>query len=490
MKHVYLTIFDIDIEKGGKTSALLTRAKKFNEQQLNTDIITFDYKTDYDKIMNKLIDLGKIDKNTKLYNQFHHFEKKSLNNKSDKININKKYMEIIGNSINIKTDDKNTELYSKFTGKKLGVLKSKDDDFTLDIIENDHKVERVYCVNNWIRRIKHYDIEGDFAYEVFFNRNGQPFLRRDINKKNGKLKDIYLLSESKHFKNNIELGKYFISDLITDDKDNIIICDGPGSVDKIINSTIPHVQKYAVMHTTHTLPNGEIKLKEEKVLKNSNKLDGIVFLTNEYIKDVKDKYNITNAYQINNFVNDIPEISKNQPNKIIGCISRLSKNKGFDIFIKVAEQVIALEPNAEFHIYGEGDYKSSLHKLIHDKNLETKIKLFNYTNNPYQTLESFKCVLSTSQSEVQSLSMIEAMLKGKPVVAFDIKYGPSEFIENDVNGYLIPNKNEEKMVEAILEIINDDEKAVRLGTNARESVLSKFNPQNIVNNWLELFNEK
>src|SRR5699024_213804 len=149
MKHVYLTIFDIDIEKGGKTSALLTRAKKFNEQQLNTDIITFDYKTDYDKTMNKLIELDKSDKNTKVYNQCHHFEKKSLNNKSEKININKKCMEMIGNSINIETDEKNTELYSKFTGKKLGVLKSKDDDFTLDIIENDHKVERVYCVNNW-----------------------------------------------------------------------------------------------------------------------------------------------------------------------------------------------------------------------------------------------------------------------------------------------------------------------------------------------------
>src|SRR5699024_12881515 len=118
--------------------------------------------------MNKLIELGKIDKNTKLYNQFHHFEKKSLNNKSEKININKKYMEIIGNSINIETDEKNNELYSKFTGKKLGVLKSKDDDFTLDIIENDNKVERVYCVNNWIRRIKNNDIEDNVTCKVFF----------------------------------------------------------------------------------------------------------------------------------------------------------------------------------------------------------------------------------------------------------------------------------------------------------------------------------
>ena len=49
--------------------------------------------------------------------------------------------------------------------------------------------------------------------------------------------------------------------------------------------------------------------------------------------------------------------------------------------------------------------------------------------------------------ESQGLSIAEAMLQRKPVVAFDIKYGPSDFIKDGENGYLIENKDIESMAE-------------------------------------------
>ena len=46
--------------------------------------------------------------------------------------------------------------------------------------------------------------------------------------------------------------------------------------------------------------------------------------------------------------------------KIIGCISRLSAGKGFDLLIEVAKLVSKEDSEIEFHIYGEGDYKEKL----------------------------------------------------------------------------------------------------------------------------------
>ncbi|MBO8902346.1 glycosyltransferase, partial [Staphylococcus aureus] len=73
-----------------------------------------------------------------------------------------------------------------------------------------------------------------------------------------------------------------------------------------------------------------------------------------------------------------------------------------------------------------------------------------YTTTPQKCLEDFKLVVSTSQYEGQGLSMIEAMISKRPVVAFDIKYGPSDFIEDNKNGYLIENHNINDMADKIL----------------------------------------
>ncbi|WP_239454026.1 glycosyltransferase [Mammaliicoccus sciuri] len=493
MKHVYLMIFDLDVEKGGKTSAMLTRAKYFNDANIKTDIVTFDYKTNYQQIIDKLVEIKKLSKESHVYNQFHFFENESVEMGKNETNINKKYQTIIDNSFSNEISKTNVELFSKESGELIGKIKYKNDEenYTLDIFLNGSKVKRVYCVENWIRRIKEYNSNGKVYSEVFFNRNGNPFIRRNINVSTGKLEQIYLLYKNKCFKNNIELGKYFVDNLVEDTEENILICDGTGSVEKIIDTNkLKKVQKYAVMHTTHVTPKGDIKPKEDTVLKSASKLDGVVFLNNDYINDVKDEYDIKNAYQINNFVQDIPEHYSMPSNKVVGCISRLSEEKGFDKFISVAKKVVSHDNQIEFHIYGEGEYKEEINKMIKENNVEKYVKLFGYTTDPIGKLDEFKCVLTTSQTEVQSLSMIEAMFKGKPVIAFDIKYGPSQFIKNNFNGYLIENNDEENMVKAILEIVNDENKAIRYGENGRELVLDEFNPYNIIGKWNSLFDEK
>ncbi|MGW7911213.1 glycosyltransferase [Staphylococcus xylosus] len=490
MNHVYLVIFDLNIKKGGKTTSLLTRAKVFNDYNIKTDIITFDYKSNYEVILDNLREIDKLDNKTVVHNQFYFFEERSLKLIASANNINNNYDHIINNNIKVKKEENKFEIFSSTTGEKIGLLKYKENevDYILDLFENNYRTKRVYSEGDWIRRIKEFDFNKVFKAEVFYNRKGQPFLRRNINEETNAIEDIYLLSENKYFQNNKELGSYFLSNLIEDTSDNIIICDGTGSLDKIISTNHSHIQKYAVMHTTHKTPQGKVKKVEENVLNNSESLTGVVFLTQDYIDDVKIEYNIQNPYLIPNFIKEIPENHKASSNKIIGCISRLVEGKGFDLLIDVAKLVIKKDPEIEFHIYGEGSHKEEIKKMIVNNNLENNVKLFGYTTNPYETLSEFRCVLSTSQSEVQSLSMVEGMLAGKPIIAFDIKYGPSQFVFNNRNGYLIPNKDTLSMAEAIIDIMKDDSKYVDFGEESRRIVLKEFDPDNIVNEWISTFN--
>lgn len=97
-------------------------------------------------------------------------------------------------------------------------------------------------------------------------------------------------------------------------------------------------------------------------------------------------------------------------------------------------------------------------------------------------------IVSTSQFEGQGLSIIEAMLLEKPVIAFDIKYGPSDFIKNAENGYLIKNKDITSMASKILELLNNKELAHQYGIEARNTIIDLYEPQKLMSKWMKLLN--
>ena len=66
----------------------------------------------------------------------------------------------------------------------------------------------------------------------------------------------------------------------------------------------------------------------------------------------------------------------------------------------------------------------------------------------------------TSISESFSLVLLEASSVGLPLVAFDIPIGPSSIIYNDINGYLIPNRDVKLMASKIVELLKDREKLI------------------------------
>lgn len=486
MKQVYQLIFGLGVNSGGKTSAILSRSKYFNENNIQSNIVTFDYNSDYDEVIKELRKSGRLDYNTKVYNQFSFFAARSLNMSGSTSDINEIIQKVIDNSVKIEIDKNKFALISEESGEYKGTIKyNYNNKFVLDLYKNNYREKRIYSSDNLIKRIKEFDCNNILNGETFYNRNGKPFLRRSSN--DGSVTDLYLISEKRYFKNNIELGEYFLEELIEDEKSNIIISDGTGSINKIMNNKQSNVKKYAVMHTNHKNSAGKVKLKEENILNNAYKLDGIVFLTQEQIDDVQLEYGIKNAHLIHNFIQNIPEDYIHSSKKIVGNISRLVKGKGFNFLTDVAKKVKEVDPEIEFHIYGEGEYKDEIVKMINEKGISSTVKLLGYTDKPYETIKEFRVAISTSQSEAQGLSMVEAMANGVPVVAFNIKYGPSQFIRNGINGYLVRNEDIDTMADAIIELMHDDSKVKDFGEEAKKEIVESFEPSRIIKEWKQLF---
>lgn len=494
MKNVFMIVHGLDVNKGGMTTAMLDRSKIFYDNKINADIVTFDYKQNYDEILNSLKKQGKMDKRTKMFNLFKYYKNKSS---SKTIKYNKKLYNLVDdfikNTIEIREDTKISRFFDTNTGeyKAYKITKSKREK-VIDLFNNNKRLKRIYFKNNKIHQINVFNQNNKVVYETFYDNKGFPYISRNINPKTGNVGRSYLLVDKIKFNNNAELCNYFLKELIKDIPNNIMICDGPGSFPKMLNTTHKKAKKLAIIHVNHHKNfknDGSVKEKEDYIIKNADNINGVIVLTESQKKDIKEEYDVKNVYTISNFIKVPKEKKFTQRKKIVGHISRIVATKGIKYLLEVAELVIQEDENVEFQIYGEGPEKEKIQEIINEKGLNKNVKLLGYTSTPQQAIRDFKCVLSTSQYEGQGLSMIEAMLLKKPVIAFNIKYGPSEFITNGNNGYLISNFDIKGMANKVLNILNNDDLAEKLGEEARKTIIEKYSSDNLLKKWKMLFDE-
>lgn len=488
-----MIVHELDVNKGGMTTAMLTRSKVFLDNKIEGNLVTFDYKVNYHDILKKLIDSKKMDKRTKMFNAFSYF-KESSNKKHRRNNqtITKMLSQLMKNSVEIKENDSISRFFNDKSGDYLIYRRQMNEEVIFDLFENNKRIKRLYFYYDKLHKIDIFNYKNELTAEQFYDNYGYLYIYRQINTSNGNIGNTYLINDKKHFKNNVEFCAYFLEQLIEDNNDNVMICDGPGSFPKMLETNHKKAKKFAVIHTNHYKNfdnSGAVKKKEDYILRNANKINGVIVLTEAQRKDIVKDYKMKNVYVISNFINITENYRLTNSNNIVGHVSRLVPQKGLTYLIEVAEKVVEKNKKIEFHLYGNGEERKKIENLIHEKKLNDNVKLLGYTDNVTEKIKEFGCVVSTSQVEGQGLSIIEAMLLKKPVIAFDVKYGPSDFIRDKENGYLIDNKNIEEMSKKILKVLDDKKLGNELGEKGRETIIELYNSKKLIQKWEDLFKE-
>ena len=72
-----------------------------------------------------------------------------------------------------------------------------------------------------------------------------------------------------------------------------------------------------------------------------------------------------------------------------------------------------------------------------------------------------------------------------PIVSFDCPTGPSEIIEDNENGFLVPTYNIEEMAEKILKLMEEKETRKRFSDNSQKNI-ENFSKRNIIKKWKEI----
>lgn len=113
-------------------------------------------------------------------------------------------------------------------------------------------------------------------------------------------------------------------------------------------------------------------------------------------------------------------------------VARLEVNhKGHDILLQVLSQEKWLNRNFKLNIYGEGPHESYINELITFFKLDEKVQMKGSSSNIRELWESNHLLILPSNTEGLPLTIIEAMLCGRPVLSTDVGDNSKVIIEGE-----------------------------------------------------------
>lgn len=170
------------------------------------------------------------------------------------------------------------------------------------------------------------------------------------------------------------------------------------------------------------------------------------------------------------------------------AVGRLDYQKGFDRLIRAWKTVQKSCKYSDWHldIFGQGEWKGMLQKMIRDNDLQGNTCINPPTKDIGTEYIKSSLLVMSSHYEGFPMVMIEAMACGLPVVSFDCKCGPRDIIRHGENGLLVPNGDIDGLADAMMEIMDNEAYRKMLSANARK-VLLTYSEEAVMGKWIDLF---
>jgi glycosyltransferase involved in cell wall biosynthesis len=214
-----------------------------------------------------------------------------------------------------------------------------------------------------------------------------------------------------------------------------------------------------------------------------NKAEGGVFQTKkamQYYGEELQKRSIV-IYNPNTVTGiERPETRNNE----IAFVGRFDiHQKRQDLAVEAFKIVADAVPDVKLAFYGAGKEQEIIKKQAYDLGLEDRVLFKGLVKDVPTAIKDSRLFLMTSDFEGMPNALIEAMACGLPCVSTDCSPGgASELIQSEENGIVVPCGDAKAIAAAILRLLNDQEEAEKMGTEAQK-IVDKLNPAIIYGRW-------
>jgi sugar transferase (PEP-CTERM/EpsH1 system associated) len=170
----------------------------------------------------------------------------------------------------------------------------------------------------------------------------------------------------------------------------------------------------------------------------------------------------------------------------IVTVARLSPEKDVANLVRAAARVVAQHPQARFEIAGDGPCRAELAQLAQELGVAQQVTFHGEVRDIPALLARARLFVLPSQTEGISLTLLEAMARGLPVVATQVG-GTPEVIESGVTGLMVPPRDPAALAEAIARIFVDPQRGRDMGRAGRTRVENAFDIRTMTKQYEALY---
>ncbi len=171
---------------------------------------------------------------------------------------------------------------------------------------------------------------------------------------------------------------------------------------------------------------------------------------------------------------------------LVGNVGFLVGHKDHANLVRAAALVREKCPNAHFIVVGDGELRAEIEALRDELGLHDAFLLAGFRSDVPAVLADFDVFAMSSKMEGFGGACLEAMAMHVPVVTTDAG-GMKEYVEDGVNGRVVPARDPEALAQAILDVIEHPEQTQRLVEAGRRTVVEGYSIDVLTQRTLEVY---
>lgn len=180
--------------------------------------------------------------------------------------------------------------------------------------------------------------------------------------------------------------------------------------------------------------------------------------------------------------------------KVLLSVGRLVERKGFHWFIEnIIPKLLEKEGDVLYLIAGDGTFRQRIETVIRQNGLQDHVIMLGIVDDKtLKTLYNLSDIFIMPNIPVKGdmegfgIVALETASCGLPVVASDLE-GIKDAIKNSENGILLEPHNPQEFINAVTELLENDELRGIFGARAREFTLKNYAWEKIADRYLEEF---
>lgn len=176
------------------------------------------------------------------------------------------------------------------------------------------------------------------------------------------------------------------------------------------------------------------------------------------------------------------------PEKLVGTVGELVDAKGQTFLVEAVPLVLEKIPTAKFMIVGGGKLESELRSQALRLGFAEFFVFAGFRNDVGNCLDALDLFVLPSIMEGLNNSIIEAMMMEKPVVATSVG-GIPEIVKHGETGLLVPPGDPASLAEAIVELLDNSEKAKALAAAGREFAMKDLTAERMVEGTIAVYED-